>query len=181
MPTTGTYDNLENFKTWDKNIFGKKPTPVEEPKKSKTITPSESSALQNLSSQGYQLDKAYYTVNTKTGKITRLTVPTQETDLVTKQARLTINTISGDTSGYDYNHLYRYFSGYSDKGQDPVMVYKDERSIPTLNFAPSFYRNSALDDPDYTSRPESFSLVGYELLCRIHGAPLACASALHAA
>ena len=164
LPATGTYNNLDNFKTWDKNIFGNKPTPVEEPKKSKTITPSESSALQNLSFQGYQLDKAYYTVNTRTGKITRLTVPTEETDLVTKQARLTINTISGDTSGYDYNHLYRYFSGYSDKGQDPVMVYKDERSIPTLNFAPSFYRNSALDDPDSTSRPESFSLVSYDIL-----------------
>ena len=164
MPATGIYNNLDNFKTWDKDIFGNKPTSVEEPEKSKTITPSESSALQNLSFQGYQLDKAYYTVNTRTGKITRLTVPTEETDLVTKQARLTINTISGDTSGYDYNHLYRYFSGYSDKGQDPVMVYKDERSIPTLNFAPSFYRNSALDDPNSTSRPESFSLVSYDIL-----------------
>lgn len=161
LPETGSYDTRSLFKTWDTEIFPQYPEHVEPTKDKKTV-PNESSALQNLSSTKFGIRKLYLKVNTSTRKVTTLLPPEKETTLKDKQERLTINTIFGDTSEYDYNYLYRYFSGYSDNLQDPVSVYKDDRGIPILEFTSSIYRIISGDKPTPGEDIE-FSLICYEI------------------
>lgn len=165
LQETGSYDARTSFNTWDKDIFPSYPEQVD-PVKDKRKTPNEASALQNLSDSDpdlkFSMRKLYLKVNTSTGKVTTLSPPKEETTLKEKQERLTINTIFGDTSEYDYNYMYRYFSGYSDNLQDPVTVYKDDRGIPALEFASSIYRDVSLGTAATAGNTE-YALICYEI------------------
>ena len=164
LPETGSYNARTSFNIWDKDIFPKHPEQVD-PVKDKRKTPNEASALQNLSDSDpklkFSMRKLYLKVTSEKEVIT-LSPPDKETTLKEKQERLTINTIFGDTSEYDYNYMYRYFSGYSDNLQDPVTVYKDDRGIPALEFAPSIYRDIFLGT-DATAGNTEYALICYEI------------------